>query len=38
MGEKRNVYGVLVGKHYDKKPLGNPRHRWKDNMKMDFND
>jgi hypothetical protein len=30
-GEKRNAYGVLVGKPEGKKPLGRPRHRWEDN-------
>jgi hypothetical protein len=38
VGEKRNAYGVLVGKPYDKKPLGSPRHRWENNMKMDLKD
>jgi len=36
MGEKRGVYGVLVGKPKGKKPLGRPRHRWEDNIKMDL--
>jgi hypothetical protein len=31
MGEKRNAYRLLVGK----RPLGRPRHRWVDNIKMD---
>ena len=35
-GERRGVYRVLVGKHEGKKPLGRPRRRWEDNMKMDF--
>jgi hypothetical protein len=35
MGEKRNVYRLLEGKPEGKKPLGRPRHRWKDNIKMD---
>jgi hypothetical protein len=34
MGEKRNVYRLLVGKPEGKRPLGRPRHRWMDNMKM----
>ena len=38
MGEKKNLYGVMVGNPYDKKPLGRPRHRWEGNIKMDFND
>jgi hypothetical protein len=35
MGEKRSVYGVLVGKPEGKRPLGRPRCRWEDNIKMD---
>ena len=35
MGEKRGVYGVLVGKPQGKRPLGRPRRRWEDNIKMD---
>jgi len=36
MGERRGVYMVLVGKSEGKKPLGRPRHRWEDNIKMDL--
>jgi hypothetical protein len=36
MGEKRNVYGVLVGKTEGKRPLGRPRLRWIDNIKIDL--
>jgi hypothetical protein len=36
MGGKRNVYRLLVGKPEGKKPLGKPRHRWVDNVRMDF--
>jgi hypothetical protein len=36
MGEKRNVYRLLVGKSEGKRPLGRPRHRWIDNIKMDL--
>jgi hypothetical protein len=36
MGEKRNVYGLLVGKPEGKLPLGRPRRRWIDNIKMDL--
>jgi hypothetical protein len=36
MGEKRNVYRLLVGKPGGKKPLGRPRCRWIDNIKMDL--
>jgi hypothetical protein len=35
MGERRNVYRVLVGKPEVKSLLGRPRRRWKDNIKMD---
>jgi hypothetical protein len=36
MGEKRNAYRILVGKPEGKKPLGRPRRRWVDNIKMDL--
>jgi hypothetical protein len=36
MGEGRDVYGVLVGRPEGKRPLGRPRHRWEDNIKMDL--
>jgi hypothetical protein len=36
MGEKRNVYSLLVGKPEGKSPLGRPRRRWIDNIKMDL--
>jgi hypothetical protein len=36
MGEKRNMYRILVGKLEGKRPLGRPRHRWVDNIKMDL--
>jgi hypothetical protein len=36
MGEKGNVYRVLVGKPEGKRPLGRPRRRWIDNIKMDL--
>jgi len=36
MGERRNVYRVLVRKPEGKRPLGRPRHRWEDNIKMDL--
>jgi hypothetical protein len=35
MGEERGVHRVLVGKHEGKRPLGRPRRRWEDNIKMD---
>jgi hypothetical protein len=34
MGENRNVYRLLVGKPEGKRPLGRPRRRWLDNIKM----
>jgi hypothetical protein len=36
MGEKRNVYKILVGKPEGKRPLGRPRSRWVNNIKMDI--
>jgi hypothetical protein len=36
MGERRGVYKVLVGKPEGKRPLGRPRRRWEDNIKMDL--
>jgi hypothetical protein len=38
MGEGRGVYRVLVGRPEDKRPLGRPRRRWEDNIKMDLRD
>jgi len=34
MGERSGVYRVLVGKPEGTRPLGSPRHRWEDNIKM----
>jgi hypothetical protein len=36
MGERNNVYMLLVGKPEGKRPLGRPRPRWRDNIKMDL--
>jgi hypothetical protein len=36
MGEGRGVYTVLVGKPEGKRPLGRPRCRWEDNIKVDL--
>jgi hypothetical protein len=36
MREKRNAYRILVGKPQGKRPLGRPRRRWVDNIKMDL--
>jgi hypothetical protein len=38
MGEERGMYMVLVRKQEGKRPLGRPRRRWKDNIKMDLQD
>jgi hypothetical protein len=35
-GERRSLYRVLVGKPERKGPLGKPRRRWEDNIKMDL--
>ena len=36
MGERGGLYSVLVGKHDGRRPLGRPRRRWEDNVKMDL--
>jgi hypothetical protein len=36
MSEKRNAYRILVGKPEGNRPLGRPRHRWENNIKMDL--
>jgi hypothetical protein len=36
LGEGRDVYMVLVGRPEGKRPLGRPRHRWEDSIKMDL--
>jgi hypothetical protein len=36
MREKRNAYRILVGNPEGKRPLGRPRRRWVDNIKMDL--
>ena len=36
MGEDRGVHRVSVGKPEGKRPLGRPRRRWEDNIKMDL--
>jgi hypothetical protein len=35
-GEEKGAYGLLVGKSEGKRPLGTPRRRWVDNIKMDL--
>jgi hypothetical protein len=36
MGENKNAYRILIGKPEEKRPLGRPRRRWEDNIKMDL--
>jgi hypothetical protein len=36
MGETRNAYKILVGKPEGKRPLGRPRRRWVDKIKVDL--
>jgi hypothetical protein len=36
MGGKRGVYRILVGRPVERRPLGTPRRRWEDNIKMDL--
>ena len=36
MGERRGLYRVLVAKPERKRQLGRPRHKWEDNIKIDF--
>jgi hypothetical protein len=36
MGEVRSAYNILVGRPEGRRPLGRPRRRWEDNIKMDF--
>jgi hypothetical protein len=36
MGEVRNAHSILVGKPEGRRPLGKPRRRWEDNIRMDL--
>ena len=36
MGERGDAYRVLVGKPEGRRPLGRPRRRWEDNIKLDL--
>jgi len=36
LGKGRGIYRVLVGKPEGRRPLGRPKHRWEDNIKMDL--
>jgi hypothetical protein len=38
LGEVRGVYRVMVGRPEGKRPVGRPRHRWEDNIKIDLRD
>ena len=38
MEQSRNAYRILVGKPESKRPLGRPRRRWEDNIKLDLRD
>jgi hypothetical protein len=38
LGEERKVYKVLVGKPEGKRPLGRPRRRWEDGIRMDLSE
>jgi hypothetical protein len=38
MGEKKNAYGILVGKPEGRRPLGSPRRKWVDNIKMELSE
>jgi hypothetical protein len=38
MEKRRNTYRLLVGKPEGKRPLGRPRRRWADNIKIDLGD
>jgi hypothetical protein len=35
-GERKGAYRALMGKPEGRRPLGRPRRRWEDNIKMDF--
>jgi hypothetical protein len=38
MGEGRGAYRILVGRPEGRRPLGRPRHRWEDNIKVGWED
>ena len=38
MEESRSAFKILTGKPTVKRPLGRPRHRWEDNIRMDLNE
>jgi hypothetical protein len=38
VGGRRGAYRVLMGRPEGRQPVGKPRHRWEDNIRMDFQD
>jgi hypothetical protein len=38
MGERRKMYKILVGRPEGKRPLGRPRYRWENNIRLDVRD
>ena len=38
MEESRNSFKILTGKRTEKRPLGRPKRRWEDNIRMDLED
>ena len=36
MAKRKGAYNILVGRPEGRRPLGRPRHRWEDNIKMDL--
>jgi hypothetical protein len=38
MGDRRGAYGVLMGRPEGKRPLGRPKRRWENDIKMDLKD
>jgi len=38
MGDRKNAYGIVVGKPEEKRPLGRPRRKWEDNINMELED
>jgi hypothetical protein len=36
VGDMRNIYEILIGKPEENRPFRKPKHRWKDNIKLDL--